>query len=114
MENLESVYTITLEFCIKRSTTCIFGIAELVDQGKDYVEVSERPIKLETGYLPDIVFEDECNDQFCSIFSDENQTTQITQDREHTTFEKLHSETEILSSEFEMDSGVPILTSDSR
>lgn len=115
MENFESLNTIVREFEIKKSTIALFGISGLVENGKNYVEVTDRPVHLEDRYLPDIVTDYDNNkhtdDQFCSIFSDGLETTQITQENLFV-FEKLHSEKEILSSEFDMDQGEPILTSE--
>lgn len=111
MEKLEALNTIIDEFHIKQTTTAIFGIADLIDKGKSYVEVSVPPTHLESGYLPDIVYDDDSqNDNFCSIFSEQLEVTQITQN--DTTFEKLRSDNEILSSEFDIDPQEPILTSE--
>lgn len=116
MEKLESLQAFVQEFRIKRSTTAIFGISELIHQARAYVEVCERPTHLNTGYLPDIVFEDDSANQFCSIFSEADQTsaTQFTETEELLVLRKLHSDSEILSSEFEIDAEVPILTSECR
>lgn len=110
MEKLEALNTIIDEFHIKQTTTAIFGISDLIDKGKSYVEVSVPPAQLESGYLPDIVYDDDSqNDNFCSIFSEQPDVTQITQ---NSTFEKLHSDNDILSSEFDIDPQEPILTSE--
>lgn len=111
MEKLEALNTIIDEFHIKKTTSAIFGISDLLTKGESFVEVAQPPAHLETGYLPDIMYgDDDENDNFCSIFSDQPETTQITQ--KDSTFEKLHSDNGILSSEFDIEPDVAILTSD--
>lgn len=112
MEKFESLHAIFDEFNIRKSTAALYGISGLMQNGECYVETPDRPVHLENGYLPDIISEANSYDQFCSIFSDQFETTQVTQEQNSLQYEKLHSEREILSSEFEMDQGEPILTSE--
>lgn len=114
MENLEGLNTIMDEFHIKKNTAVIFGISGLLNSGQLYVNVPQPPTHLESGYLPDIIYDQDENDNFCSIFSELLERTQITQvfHVQDSTFEKLHSENGILSSDFDYDPQVPILTSE--
>lgn len=113
MEKLESLNAIVEEFQIKASTLRVFKISELVLEGKNYDVVAESPRHLETGNVPNFLFEDR-DQNFCSIFSDsivsnESHCTQITESLPNI---KLLSDAEILSSDFEPDQGATILTSD--
>lgn len=68
MEKLECLHAILAEFGIKHKIGALFGLGELLED-PSYVEVSEVPVHLECGVLPDIVFGQD-SEVFCSIFGD--------------------------------------------
>lgn len=115
MDNFETLSAIAEEFKIKRSTLDIFGVAELVDSGSKFEVVTERPV--DSKILPEFILDDDDDDSFCSLFSDilDNsfEFTQITQEADpRFELHKLHSDGEILSSEFEAEPVSTILTSE--
>lgn len=112
MDNFEALATISEEFGIKKSTQRIFGVEELISAGCGYTAVTVRPVMLE-GKLPEFIFEEEQGDTFCSLFSENFDTSLDTSGPPGAlTFFKLHSDAEVLSSEFESEPMGAILTSE--
>lgn len=113
MEKLEPLNAIANEFQIKTATLQIFNLDQLFYEGKAYSVLALPPSHLETGIMPQLVFEDK-DHNFCSIFSDSASTeaTNSTQVTSCGPSLKLVSEAEILSSDFDVDQASTILTSD--
>lgn len=110
MADFDSIQQIVEKNNIKLKTVAVFGLDELLKQAEHYTVPTLLPEHL--VHLPDISFEEQ-DGNFCSIFSDQAETsmaTQITQ--EHSMNTKLRSEGAILSSEFDQEVPEAILTSD--
>lgn len=113
MDHLETLNAIVEEFDIKTSTLQVFKLDQLFLEGKKYSVLPKPPRQLESGIMPHFVFDDK-DQSFCSIFSDPasgdgSNSTQIT---DCIPSLKLVSESEILSSDFDVDQAATILTSD--
>lgn len=113
MEQLETLNAIAEEFSVKTATLQAFKLEQLYLEGKKYSVLTNPPRHLETGYIPQIMFEDK-DQSFCSIFSDPATTdmSNSTQVTDCIPSIKLVSQPDILSSDFDADQVATILTSD--